>query len=354
VRASGLTALHALNTHRLAATNNARSHDLFLLSGSGYASDTPAADSQRSIASPKPQIPDPFMRLSAALRLRAHSRCPSRAIAAASAAAASRPPTARHRRRAATATMATSSSSSFPVAGIFFLDDFAARQWDDPNYSGTRVPPGSLSKQAFTQAVADAHAGRSGSGGNNPSPSPLVDGYAPFCKHVFVENVLGASVGCLPITDANRALLRSGYTRRRPEELPVLTRWFREADVAPLPEAKWLDVILYSREQLEKEYAAMPTKKKSGDGSGGDGASENAGLQALRALPADCQWGIISVKAQDESFETPMQPITMLRNALGREEGGSGVPIDRQAYEASAAYWDGHAAVVASESPSGE
>jgi len=74
----------------------------------------------------------------------------------------------------------------------------------------------------------------------------------------------------------------------------------------------------------------------------------------LRALPADCQWGIISVKAQDESFETPMQPITMLRNALGREEGGSGVPIDRQAYEASAAYWDGHAAVVASESPSGE
>lgn len=27
-----------------------------------------------------------------------------------------------------------------------------------------------------------------------------------------------------------------------------------------------------------------------------------------------------------------MQPITMLRNALGREEGGSGVPLDRDAY----------------------
>jgi hypothetical protein len=24
-----------------------------------------------------------------------------------------------------------------------------------------------------------------------------------------------------------------------------------------------------------------------------------------------------------------MQPITMMRNALGREEGGSGVPLDR-------------------------
>ncbi len=28
-----------------------------------------------------------------------------------------------------------------------------------------------------------------------------------------------------------------------------------------------------------------------------------------------------------------MQPITMLRNALGREEGGSGVKLDREAYE---------------------
>eukprot|EP00983_Pelagomonas_calceolata_P029264 917066-Pelagomonas_calceolata.AAC.10 len=35
---------------------------------------------------------------------------------------------------------------------------------------------------------------------------------------------------------------------------------------------------------------------------------------------------------QNEPFETPMQPITMLRNALGREEGGSGVPIDKEAY----------------------
>lgn len=27
-----------------------------------------------------------------------------------------------------------------------------------------------------------------------------------------------------------------------------------------------------------------------------------------------------------------MQPITMMRNALGREEGGSGVPLDRCAF----------------------
>ena len=63
---------------------------------------------------------------------------------------------------------------------------------------------------------------------------------------------------------------------------------------------------------------------------------------------------VCSVKAQDEPFETPMQPITMMRNSLGREEGGSGVTLDREAYEASVTYWQTHAAIVAGEEPSGE
>ena len=41
-----------------------------------------------------------------------------------------------------------------------------------------------------------------------------------------------------------------------------------------------------------------------------------------------------------------MQPITMMRNALGTHEGGSGVPLDRAAYLASAAFWNTHASVV--------
>lgn len=49
-----------------------------------------------------------------------------------------------------------------------------------------------------------------------------------------------------------------------------------------------------------------------------------------------------------------MQPITMMRNALGRNEGGSGVPLDKAAYEASVAYWAERAAVVAGSQPSGE
>ncbi|KAF8063689.1 hypothetical protein HT031_003544 [Scenedesmus sp. PABB004] len=220
------------------------------------------------------------------------------------------------------ASAAAPGGGALPSGDVFFLDAFAARQWDDPNYSGTRL---SCDKAAFVRTVHELYA----AGG-----CALVDGYAPFCKHLFVPNFVGAAVGSLRITPANRHLLRSAYTRRRPEELAVLTRWFPEAVVAPVPAAAHLDIILYSREQLVQEHEDMPSK-------------------AGAPLPP-APWGIISIKAQAEDFETPMAPITVMRNALGREQGGSGVPLDRAAYEASVAYWQEHAAIVAGEEPSGE
>lgn len=172
----------------------------------------------------------------------------------------------------------------------FFLDEFAQKQFNDsnPDYSGTRIH---VDPAAFVLRVEQYHhEGRE-----------LANGYAPFCKHVFVPNFTGAKLGSLAITPENRHLLQTAYSRRRPEELPVLSRWFRLQDVQPVPQAKFLDCILYSREQLMKEYQAMPEKGNSKD------------------LP-QAPWGIISVKAQDEDYETPMQPITIMRNSLGREK----------------------------------
>ena len=56
-------------------------------------------------------------------------------------------------------------------------------------------------------------------------------------------------------------------------------------------------------------------------------------------------WGIVSIKPQNGNQELPMQPITMLRNALGKEQGGSGVPLDRAKYDASVSFWRAHAPV---------
>eukprot|EP00879_Flechtneria_rotunda_P030711 GHRR01033382.1.p1 GENE.GHRR01033382.1~~GHRR01033382.1.p1 ORF type:complete len:131 (+),score=14.62 GHRR01033382.1:136-528(+) len=61
----------------------------------------------------------------------------------------------------------------------FFLDDFAVRQWTDPNYSGTRI------QYDMAEFVLEVHKLYKQQG------CKLVDGYAPFCKHVFVPNFVG-------------------------------------------------------------------------------------------------------------------------------------------------------------------
>ena len=103
-----------------------------------------------------------------------------------------------------------------------------------------------------------------------------------------------------------------------------MTRWFRKEAVGKRPPAKFLDIILYSREQIEKENASR----------GGAAAEKET-----------APWGIVSIKAQDTDSELPMAPITMMRNALGKEYGGSGVPLKHEDYKASVAYWKDHAPV---------
>ena len=219
-------------------------------------------------------------------------------------------------RRPSTTSFSSHRAMATLISGdTFFLDHFALRQWEDPNFAGTRMV--NCDKHEFVEKV-HAHFKATG--------EQLVDGYAPFCKHVFIPNEWDCPVGALPITDENRHLLQSAYTRRRNEELAVLTRWLPKALVSP-PQAAYLDIILYSRPQMVKEYAALPLEGRS-----------------AADLPA-APWGIISIKAQNEPHETPMTPMTMMRNALGKEEGGSGVPLDREKYEAACEYWETHAAL---------
>lgn len=192
------------------------------------------------------------------------------------------------------------------------LDRFCLRQFDDPKYHGAQIK---YDKAEFEKKVNQIFREKGGQ---------LVDGYAPFCKHLFVENFTDTRVNELPITQANARLLLSDYEARTDRELPVLVRWFPSHSVTPTV-AKYLDIILYSREQIRKENAAMDM--------------ENVPEQE------DAPWGIISIKAQDVDHELPMNPITLMRNALGKEEGGSGVPLDREKYLASVEYWRKHAIV---------
>ncbi len=146
---------------------------------------------------------------------------------------------------------------------------------------------------------------------NAEPPVAVLDGYAPFCKLHVHRNWTSTRCMAIPIDDGNRHLLRSGYEARNSSELPVLVRWFE--GVEP-PVAEYLIAILYDRAQMAKE-----------------------------GTPYDADWGIVGCLYTMTPEETPMTPITMLRNALGVEEGGSGVPIDREAYRRAVEFWERNA-----------
>ena len=146
---------------------------------------------------------------------------------------------------------------------------------------------------------------------NEHPPLKVLDGYASFCKLHVHRNWTTTKCLSVPITNDNRHLLRSDYEARNSDELPVLVRWFE--GLKP-PVANFIIPILYSREQLAKEGS-----------------------------PIDADWGVVGCIYTMEPEETPMTPITLMRNALGVDEGGSGVPIDRKAYRQSVEFWRTHA-----------
>ncbi len=146
---------------------------------------------------------------------------------------------------------------------------------------------------------------------NTHAPLHDLAGYAPFCRLHVHRNWTSTRCLTVPITEANRHLLRSGYEARQRSELPVLVRWFEGVEV---PVAGYLIAILYSREQLKAE-----------------------------GTPIDADWGVVGCLYTSEPAEIPMAPITMMRNALGTAEGGSGVPLDAAAYRRSVEFWNANA-----------
>ena len=183
------------------------------------------------------------------------------------------------------------------------LTAFAAGRHFDPTFGGTKI--GSMTPDEFVAEVNRVAA-----------ESPEAPGYAPFCKHLFVRNTTDALDGVAEITEDNAHLLRSEYKARREGELAVLTRYFRSEDVTR-EKAEWLDLVLYDAQQCKAEGIDI----------------------------GDAEWGIVAILSAPTPEEAPMNPITMMRNALGKDEGGSGHALVRDAYTASVVYWSKYATV---------
>ena len=59
----------------------------------------------------------------------------------------------------------------------------------------------------------------------------LQDGYAPFCKHIFIKNFTDTKPGSVEITPENESFIRTKYEARTELELPVLRRYFPKEKV---------------------------------------------------------------------------------------------------------------------------
>lgn len=201
------------------------------------------------------------------------------------------------------------------------IDPFCYRQFEKSVCLEKKLTFIDVPRDAFVSAVNDAlSSGR----------VSLVDGYAPFCKHVFLPNEEGWSkcqVPILPVNQDTENLIKSAYIARTDKELPVLVRWIPRDSISPemLPVAEFFDVILYSRDQIRKE---------------------NSATGEIPAVEDNSPWGIVSIKPQMGNKEIPMDPITMMRNALPLEQGGSGTPLDNSQYLQSVKFWDQHVRVV--------
>lgn len=181
------------------------------------------------------------------------------------------------------------------------MSEFAKRQYSS-TYSGTRVTVTMVEELI------------------NLAENPIKEfaGYADFCKIIVIsnrqENNGDFIFSDLKVLTVNResafkmgGKLLTAYEARNENELPVLVEWVSGLEA---PTAEYIHLILYNAAQMAKEKE-----------------------------PITADWAIVAISTSSTIEVEPMRPITMMRNALGVSEGGSGVPLDRVAYDKSVAFW---------------
>lgn len=139
----------------------------------------------------------------------------------------------------------------------------------------------------------------------------LKQGYADFCKLLFIPNNSNAKPFYIKREPYVYPYIRTEYNSRTKEELPVLIEYAKIP--WQLEKAKYLMVILYNKEQLEKE----------------------SGLK----FDKNFEHGVVGIRSVNELEEPPLPPITIMRNGLGIQYGGSGVEINEEIYKKSVEFW---------------
>ncbi len=153
-----------------------------------------------------------------------------------------------------------------------------------------------------------------------------------FCKYLIFPNVeKDIKTQVLQLDLPIYPYIRTAYSSRTPDELPVLSRWAELPPGFSLPTANYVVCVLYSREQLALEYEK---KQYTGEGD-----------KPKFYMSEAADYGIVAIMGTVNPEADPMIPVTMMRNALGMEEGGNSAKLNRDLYMKSAKFWDEHVMV---------
>lgn len=190
-------------------------------------------------------------------------------------------------------------------------DPFVTRQFS-PGFSGTKVDL--EIKEELLEVINDTYEYGLGDIGQ------LLDSDWPFCKYLVIPNEFGVKCAVREITLDIYPYIRTDYVSRTPDELPILTRFVQLPPGFPNKEANYIVLVLYSRVQLEKEF-----KPKEDD-------------QEFY-FDDSVEWGIVSIMGTLEPKPDPLVPVTIMRNALGIEEGGNGETLNKKVYNESVEFW---------------
>ena len=205
------------------------------------------------------------------------------------------------------------------------FDEFCLRQFK-PGFTGTCLD--GLDKESLLEDINIQYE-------LSKIDNSLQYGGAEFCKYLVFKNYLPLiKQAVLPITLDLYPFIRSDYFARVPGELSVLTRFAQLPPGFSLPVAEYVSVILYTRGQIRLEFDAKYNKAQN--------------IPPFY-LSEDCEYGIVAIMGTAKPYPEPLVPITMMRNALGLEEGGNAEKLDKEKYQKSVDFWREHIMVKSSK-----
>lgn len=190
-------------------------------------------------------------------------------------------------------------------------DPFVTRQFSQ-NFSGTKV--GLEIKDELLERINNFY---------EIGKNTMLNSDWSFCKYLVLPNEFGVKCAVREITLDIYPYIRTDYSQRTPEELPILTRFVQLPPGFKSQEANYIILVLYSKRQLEKEFKPKEEGQEF-------------------YFDDNVEWGIVSIMGTVLPHPDPLVPITIMRNALGVEEGGNGETLNRKVYNESVEFWSKH------------